>query len=134
MATYIGTVLFDFPLVWANIAEPVILGADVRTRSGAVASVRAASPSQANRMVKLFFSWVPYSDVEALKDMWRSGAVYPAKIEDTVATIYNIRFLVQDGVTNITHAGDGVEKEAPKDILAGTSTDLWNGELNLVIV
>lgn len=132
MAAYIGAVTFPYPLKWINKARPVVLGSDTRTRAGDIVSIEVDSADiTQDRSVTLAFEWVPWTTVEALYSMWMAGGTYTLDPEDTGDT-YTVRFQRKNGVTVPVSTAFG--QDVVKAQLDGEETDLYDGELNLIIV
>ena len=131
MACYVGAVTFSKPTVWVDKEAPVVIGSDTRTRTGDMVSVRVTA-SQDFRTATVRFRWATYAQVQTIMGYWQNGGTYSLKPEDTDATIYTVRFRAADGVTGVQHEAWG--QEAPKDKIAGTPTDLWRGEMNVILL
>ena len=130
MSVYIGSVTFNYPLAWVNKPEQVVIGSRRRTMSGNVVTVYKENPSQGAIEAKLLFRWEPYANVAALIAYWRIGGTYSAVLEegDSVKTV---RFAAENGVTAFKHEHFG--EEAVHGFIAGTGTDQYDGEINLII-
>lgn len=127
---YIGSVTFTYPLKWIGKGDVVVLGSDTRTRSGNLVMLRGVA-SQQYVEVKLLFEWATYSQVTALKQLWKSGATVAADIEASGTTV-NLTFAAKNGVANVKHAAWG-DDSVHHDV-QGQATDIYNGELNVIII
>lgn len=129
MAYTVGSVTFTYALKWTNKNEPTVVGSETRTRSGDMVLIRTQSPSQKFREAHLIFEWATRAQVTALMKMWKAGGSYSANFEGNHS--YTVRFAAQNGVANVKHQawGDDVVHAA----VEGYETDLYTGELNLII-
>ena len=130
-SVYIGSVTLAHPLHWIDRGVPTTLGKDVKTRSGDTVSIRVTSPSQAGRSAKLRFSWESWATVTALFNLWKAGSAVTMKPERVIQTTYTVRFAAENGVTGVKHVQWG--EDFPHDEVLGHDTDLWDGEINVLL-
>lgn len=129
MSAYIGGVTFTYPLQWVNKNECVTVGSKARTRSGDLVVVSVENPNQKNILAKCKFEWTPKASVDTLRTYWRAGTTYSADIEGT-GTVRTVRFDPDNGVVNVEHESGRSVVHAHFE---GQPTDLYRGELNLII-
>jgi hypothetical protein len=129
MAAYIGSVQFAYPLKWTDKSQEVVIGNKRRTRSGNLVTVTKENASQKFVEARLLFEWIPFSSVQALIGYWRAGGAYQADLEDT-GEVRTVRFDPTKGVVNWKHQ---IGTNVVHAHFQGSNTDLYTGELNLVI-
>jgi len=132
MSVYIGATTFRYSLKWPEKDKPTVVGMDFPVRDGDVVSVTPTNVSQGGVVAKLYFKWERRSTVEALFNMWKLRTTYTMKPEDNDASTYTIRFMAVGGVTNVKHSA--FNEDAPVADVVSTSLDLWDGEINVIIV
>jgi hypothetical protein len=132
MAVYIGATTFRYSLKWVLKGQPTVVGADFHVRDGDVVSVTPTNVSQNAVAATLKFKQERRATVEALFNMWKLRTTYTMKPEDNDATTYTIRFMADNGVTNVRHSA--FDDDAPIADVVSTSLDLWDGEINVLIV
>lgn len=129
MSAHIGSVVFPYPLKWADKAGRVVVGSKTRTRSGNLVILTVENARQTHREARLVFEWTPFASVQTLIEYWRAGASYSADLEGT-GEILTVRFDPEKGVTNLKH-------QSGRDVVhahfQGTENDLYTGEVNLII-
>lgn len=129
MAAYIGSVEFLYPLKWTNKNEKVVLGSSRRTRSGNLVTLTVENPTQEYVHAHVIFEMTPLSSVQTLVDYWRTGNTYDADLEGT-GEVRTVRFSPESGVANWKHQS---REDVVHADFEGTDTDLYTGEMNLII-
>jgi|GEM_PF-5628002 len=129
MADSIGTVPFIYPLWHIDKHVPVVVGQDSRVRNGEMVMVRVENPSQKQRTAHVGFEWTCLADVNKLYAMCKAGGIYPAVIDNVS---YNVCFAAENGVTNVKNEVWG--DETVHHYLTGAATDIYRGEMNLIIL
>ena len=130
MAATIGALTFTYDLIWQR-PLPVVVGSDVQARDGSTVSIRVASPSQSEKVVTLRYDWESWATYEALQAMALAGGTYTMRPETSVSTTYTIRFAANDPVPHPKHSI--FDDVSPGDFV-GHETDLWSGQINVIIV
>jgi hypothetical protein len=132
MAAYIGSITFPYPLAWIDKGAPRVIGSDTPTLSGNVVMLRGKNTSQDYLDAKLRFTWVPWSTIEALYAAWLAGSEYTADLEDTGDTV-SVVFAAENGVNKESIRHVKFAERAIHANIEGTETDLYEGEINLII-
>lgn len=126
----IGSLIFDYPLVWLDRAKPRVLASDTPTRGGEVIFTTGANTSQSARPATLKYEWIPWDDVETLYAMAATRATYSMNPEGVTGDDYTIRF-AEDGVSLPKHQ---TNNDVPQKTVDGYDTDLYTGEIQVYIV
>lgn len=129
MSIHIGSATLEYAAFHIDRDAPVVIGSDVRTRTGDMVMIRVANPSQKNRTAKVKIDWAPWSVWRKLYAMWRAGGLYSASFDNE--TSYSVRFAAQNGVVLPQHVDSG--EEIVHSVVENTYSDAFNGEVNLII-
>lgn len=130
MGATLGTVTFTYDLIWQR-SLPNIVGSDVQARDGSLVSIRVASPSQAEKVVSLRYTWESWATYEALQTLALAGGTYTMVPELRTGTSYTVRFAADNPVPLPKHSY--FDDVSPGDF-NGYVTDHWSGSINLIIV
>ena len=127
---YIGGVDFPYPLAWPNKNERVKIGSRTRTRNGDMVILFPKNTSQTYREARLLFEWVPRASIDILESYCGTGATYTADIEADGTT--RTLMFPHDAVKKWEHEKFG--DTAVHAQIESQLTDLYHGELNVIIV
>jgi hypothetical protein len=131
---WIGNTQLRYPLRWKNkpIAS-VKIGSDTRTLSGDMVFLRGKIAAGAHLPTEatLTYSWESAATIRALDVMWKSGQQYSADFEGN-GRHYTLIFAADNGLTEPKNAAFG--DLAVYAQLEGWDTDIWDGEINVIIL
>lgn len=131
MSIFIGSVTFERALMWTDKNDPVVIGSSRRTRNANLVTVTGENPSQNYRRARIIFEALPFGDLETLRGYWRAGGTHTANFEGQTGDTHTVRFDPKKGVVGWKHEEFG--EETVHAYVEGKDTDIYRGELNLII-
>jgi len=128
---HIGNVTFTYPLFWTNKGTVVTAGSRTRTRDGGMVIVWGVSTSQAYKETTLLCRWEAKAQIDAIRAMAGTGALYEADFEGTGALCY-VRIphdaIKDDDVKHFEWGDETVHAH-----VTGHDTDKYNGKITVII-
>ena len=130
MGSRIGSVALGDPLYWVTEKLSTTLGTEKRALDGPVIQSYVSQSSNVHTKHTFRFTWITYSQLEAIKNLIQSRSSFSIQVTGTSAVISPCRFTRDEPLSYKPVVSE--DFFSPEEVKGGP-VDLYNGEIHVWI-